>query len=136
MTRILAASGALFRDRELFVHDGTKLRRMRVSWRAQALFAMFVGVLVAFSSYSIVRFLSPTQTEAASSQIPAEMIRLAAATEQRVNEIEQRQQLLAAMLAGEEIDPAVLRRIASSSAEGVGGPLEPVSGSDATFKQL
>ena len=40
------------------------------------------------------------------------------------------------MLAGEEIDPAVLRRIASSSAEGIGGPLEPVGGSDATFKQL
>jgi murein DD-endopeptidase MepM/ murein hydrolase activator NlpD len=131
----LTASGALFRDRDLFVHDGTKLRRMRVSWRAQALFAMFIGVLVAFSSYSVIRFLAPAQAPIISSQIPAEMVRLAAATEQRVNEIEQRQQLLAAMIAGEEIDPAVLRRIASSS-EGVGGPLEPVSGSDATFKQL
>jgi murein DD-endopeptidase MepM/ murein hydrolase activator NlpD len=135
MTGILAAPGALFRDRELFVHDGTKLRRMRLSWRAQALFAMFVGVLVAFSSYSVVRFLTPA-AKAVSSEVPAEMILLAAATEQRVIEIEQRQQLLAAMLAGEEIDPAVLRRIASSSAEGIGGPLEPVGGSDATFKQL
>ena len=136
MTGILAASSVLFRDRELFVHDGTKLRRMRVSWRAQALFAMLVGVLVAFSSYSVVRFLTPATAKAVSSQIPAEMVQLAAATEQRVIEIEQRQQLLAAMLAGEEIDPAVLRRIASSSAEGIGGPLEPVGGSDATFKQL
>ena len=135
MTGILAAPGALFRDRELFVHDGTKLRRMRLSWRAQALFAMFVGVLVAFSSYSVVRFLTPATAKTVSS-VPAEMIQLAAATEQRVIEIEQRQQLLAAMLAGEEIDPAVLRRIASSSAEGIGGPLEPVGGSDATFKQL
>ena len=136
MPNMLAASSALFRDRDLFVHDGTKLRRMRVTWRAQALFAMFIGILVAFSSYSLVRFLSPTQTAAVTSQIPAAMVRLAAATEQRVNEIEQRQQLLAAMLAGDEIDPAVLKRIASSSAEGVGGPLEPVGGSDATFKQL
>ena len=135
MGNILAAPGELFRDRDLFVHDGTKLRRLRLSWRAQALFAMFIGVLVAFSSYSLVRFLSPAQTIAAS-EIPVEMVRLAAATEQRVNEIEQRQQLLAAMIAGEEIDPAVLKRIASSSAEGVGGPLEPVGGSDATFKQL
>ena len=134
MGNLLAAPGELFRDRDLFVHDGTKLRRLRVSWRAQALFAMFIGVLVAFSTFSIVRFLSP-QTVVVTSEIPAEMVRLAAATEQRVNEIEQRQQLLAAMLAGEEIDPAVLRRIASSS-EGVGGPLEPVGGSDATFKQL
>ena len=136
MTRILAASGALFRDRELFVHDGTKLRRLRLSARAQALFAMVVGLFVAFSAYSFVRFVSPTQTATVTSEIPAEMARLAAATEQRVIEIEHRQQLLAAMLAGEEIDPAVLRRIASTSAEGIGGPLEPVSGSDATFKQL
>ena len=93
MTRILAASSTLFRDRELFVHDGTKLRRLRLPWRAQALFAMFIGVLVAFSTYSIVRFLAPAQTHILSSQIPVEMVRLAAATEQRVNEIEQRQQL-------------------------------------------
>ena len=136
MGNILAAPGELFRDRDFFVHDGTKLRRLRLSWRAQALFAMFIGVLVAFSSYSLVRFLTPTQAVTATFEIPAEMARLAAATELRVNEIEQRQQLLAAMIAGEEIDPAVLRRIASSSAEGVGGPLEPVGGSDATFKQL
>ncbi len=136
MTNVLTASGALFRDRDLFVHDGTKLRRLRVSWRAQALFAMFIGVLLAFSSYSLVRFLLPAPATLAVSEVPAAMVRLAAATEQRVNEIEQRQQLLAAMIAGEEIDPAVLRRIASSSAEGVGGPLEPVGGSDATFKQL
>jgi murein DD-endopeptidase MepM/ murein hydrolase activator NlpD len=136
MTSILAASSALFRDRELFVHDGTKLRRLRLSARAQALFAVLVGVLVVFSAYSLVSFLSPTQAATVTSEVPAEMVRLAAATEQRVNEIEQRQQLLAAMLAGQEIDPAVLRRIASSSAEGVGGPLEPVGGSDATFKQL
>jgi murein DD-endopeptidase MepM/ murein hydrolase activator NlpD len=135
MGNILAAPAELFRDRDLFVHDGTKLRRMRLSWRAQALFAMFIGTLIAFSTFSAIRFLSP-QAAIVTSKIPVEMARLAAATELRVNEIEQRQQLLAAMIAGEEIDPAVLRRIASSSAEGVGGPLEPVGGSDATFKQL
>ena len=135
MTRILAARSALFRDREFFVHDGTKLRRLRLSARAQALFAMAVGLFIAVSTYSFVSFISPAHPQTVTSNIPAEMVRLAAATEQRVNEIEQRQQLLAAMLAGEEIDPAVLRRIASSSA-GVGGPLEPASGSDATFKQL
>ena len=137
MAKVLAASGALFRDRDLFVHDGTKLRRMRLSWRAQALFAALIGLLLAFSVFSLVRFLVPAApAQIATSAIPAEMARLAAATEQRVIEIEHRQQLLAAMLAGEEIDPAVLRRIASTSAEGIGGPLEPVGGSDATFKQL
>ncbi len=136
MTNLLAAPSALFRDRDLFVHDGTKLRRLRVSWRAQALFAMALGLLVAFSSFSVVRFLSPAAPTATISEVPVEMIRLAAATEQRVIEIELRQQVLAAMLAGEEVDPAVLRRIASTSTEAVGGPLEPVGGSDATFKQL
>ena len=118
MTNLLAAPSALFRDKDLFVHDGTKLRRLRVSWRAQALFAAFIGVLVAFSSFSLVRFLAPAQTATApTTQVSAQMIRLAAATEQRVNEIEQRQQLLAAMLSGDDkIDPAVLKRIASSSA--------------------
>ena len=136
MGNLLAAPGELFRDRDFFVHDGTKLRRMRLSWRVQAVFAMIIGCLVAFSSFSLVRFLSP-QAAIVTSEIPVEMVRLAAATEQRVNEIEQRQQLLAAMLSGEdEIDPAVLRRLTSSSAQGVGGPLEPVGGSDATFKQL
>ena len=97
MTNLLAAPGALFRDKDLFVHDGTKLRRLRVSWRAQALFAAFIGVLVAFSTFSVIRFLNPAPTETVPSQVSAEMIRLAAATEQRVNEIEHRQQLLAAM---------------------------------------
>jgi murein DD-endopeptidase MepM/ murein hydrolase activator NlpD len=136
MTNILAAPGALFRDRDLFVHDGTKLRRLRLSWRAQALFAMAIGLLLSFSSFSVVRFLSPAAPTATISEVPVEMMRLAAATEQRVLEIEQRQALLAAMLAGEEIDQAVLRRIASTSTEAVGGPLEPVGGSDTTFKQL
>ena len=31
MTQVLAGTTALFRDRDLFVHDGTKLRRFRVS---------------------------------------------------------------------------------------------------------
>src|SRR5690606_17616379 len=83
MTRILTAPGALFRDRELFVHDGTKLRRMHVSWRAQALFALCAGILVAFSTFSAVRFISPVHSQAASSKVPAAMARLAAATEQR-----------------------------------------------------
>jgi murein DD-endopeptidase MepM/ murein hydrolase activator NlpD len=137
MTNLLAAPGALFRDKDLFVHDGTKLRRLRVSWRAQALFAAFIGVLLAFSTFSVVRFLTVAPPAAPVTQVSADMIRLAAATEQRVNEIEHRQQLLAAMLSGDDkVDPAVLKRIASSSGGGVGGPLEPVGGADSTFKQL
>ncbi len=140
MTRVLTASSALFRDRDLFVHDGTKLRRMRVSWRAQALFATFIGLLVAFSSYSLVRFLIPAQAAMVSSKIPAEMVRLAAATEQRVNEIEQRQIILAAMIAGEEVDSEVIAslgyRLPLPGEDGQGGPFDTASQGDPTFKSL
>ena len=138
MTKIQAATTALFRDRDLFVHDGNKLRRLRVSARIQAVLAVALAALVVFSAYSLFRFVSPAPTAATAgtTQVPVEMARLAAATQQRIAEIEERQQLLAAMIAGEEIDPAVLRRIASTTTEAVGGPLEPASGSDSTFKQL
>ena len=135
MAKALAASSTLFRDRDLFVHDGTKLRRMRLSWRAQGLFAMALGLLIAFSVFSLVRFLAPA-APTVTAQIPVEMVRLAAATEQRVIQIEQRQQLLAAMLAGEEIDKDVLRRLVAAPAAGQGGPYEAAGGGDATFKQL
>ena len=36
MTQVLAATGALFRDRDFFVHDGVKLRRLRLSAPVQA----------------------------------------------------------------------------------------------------
>ena len=38
MTQVLAVTTTLFRDRDLFVHDGSRLRRFRVSAPIQALF--------------------------------------------------------------------------------------------------
>ncbi|HEU5482707.1 MAG TPA: hypothetical protein VFU80_06435, partial [Sphingomicrobium sp.] len=58
MTQVLGATGALFRDRDLFVHDGSKLRRFRVSAPIQAaLIAVFMA-LVGWSSFATVRFIS------------------------------------------------------------------------------
>ncbi len=145
MTNILAASGALFRDRDLFVHDGKQLRRLRVSSDLQMLLALALGLMIAFSTYSIVRVFAPAAAPVvvtASSDIS----RLASLTEQKIKIIEDRQQLLASMLAGDDVDPAILRQIATTSAAeslgqgqyaGQGGPLEPVGkDSDLTFKQL
>jgi len=56
MTQVLAATGALFRDRDLFVHDGSKLRRFRVSAPVQAVFFLVLMGLVAWSSYATARF--------------------------------------------------------------------------------
>ena len=140
MTILSTASGALFRDRDLFVHDGRQLRRLRLSGNLQMLLAIALGLLVAFSTFSLVRFLSPTAAPTVVAAVSHDMARLAAMTEQKIRILEQRQQLLASMLAGHDVDPAILRQIATTSAAselGQGGPYEPVkANSDSTFKQL
>ena len=139
MANILAASGAIFRDRDLFVHDGKQLRRLRMSSDLQMLLALVLGLLVAFSTYSLVRVFTPGAApiiRIASNDIS----RLASVTEQKIRIIEERQQVLASMLAGNDVDPAILRQIATTKAGeylGQGGPLEPVKAdSDTTFKAL
>jgi len=141
MANILAASGALFRDRDLFVHDGKQLRRLRLSGDLQMLLALMLGLLVAFSTYSMIRVFSPAAVATpVATTVSNDLSRLASLTEQKIKIIEDRQQLLASMLAGDNVDPAVLRHIATVNAAqslGQGGPLEPVGkDSDMTFKQL
>jgi murein DD-endopeptidase MepM/ murein hydrolase activator NlpD len=136
----IATNGTLFRDRDFFIHDGSKLRRLRLPATVQVVLALTVGLLVAFSTFSLIRLLNaPAAPQTISNQVPVEMARLAAATEARVIELEQRQQQLAAMLAGKEVDPELLRHIATvPTGAAVGGPYEPVTSgnSDSTFKQL
>ena len=142
MTQVMAATGALFRDRDLFVHDGSKLRRFRISAPVQAVFFLVLMGLVAWSSYATARFASnaPVIPAAAASadQYSARVAQLAAETDRRVQAIEQRQLALAAALQGEDIDEATLRRLgfypAKSGQDGVGGPFE--SAGNPTFKAL
>ncbi len=138
MTNLASAKGGVIRDRDIFLHDGKHLRRVRLSVPVQALFAVLMFSLIAWSAFATARLLTATTTAPASAPVvPAEFSRLAAATEARVNLIEQRQQLITSMLASEEIDPKLIRRlIASSSTGAVGGPFESATGGDATFKQL
>ena len=142
MTQVLGATGALFRDRDLFVHDGSKLRRFRVSAPIQAaLIAVFMA-LVGWSSFATVRFISapaasPSGQITRSVDYSAQVARLAAETERRVVELEQRQIALATALAGKDLDPASLRRLGfypASQHTGVGGPFE--SAGNPTFKAL
>ncbi|MFL6763090.1 MAG: hypothetical protein ACJ8FB_11110, partial [Sphingomicrobium sp.] len=95
MTHVLAATTGLFRDRDLFIHDGSKLRRFRVSAPIQAaLFVVLLG-LVAWASYATARLITrPHMTIAG----------LSAATEARARMIEQRQALIEAALSGQKID--------------------------------
>jgi murein DD-endopeptidase MepM/ murein hydrolase activator NlpD len=141
MTQVLGATGALFRDRDLFVHDGSKLRRFRVSAPIQAaLIAVFMA-LVGWSSFATVRFISasasPASPIARSADYSAQVAKLAAETERRVVELEQRQIALATALAGKDLDPASLRRLGfypASQHSGVGGPFEAAG--NPTFKAL
>jgi murein DD-endopeptidase MepM/ murein hydrolase activator NlpD len=98
MTHVLAAKMPLFRDRDLFIHDGSRLRRFRVSAPFQAaLFAMAL-VLIVWASFATIRFFTAPQGVGS----------LTAATEARARQIEQRQALMEAALSGHRIDPSLV----------------------------
>ena len=141
MVTVLTATSGLFRDRDFFVHDGTQLRRFRLSASIQVVAIAALLALVAWSSYAVARFLTPAPVAAAqasSDEYSAQIAQLTAETERRVQIIEQRQKALAAALASENIDKATLERLGFTSPqagqEGRGGPFD--GNADPTFKQL
>jgi len=100
-TQVLAATSGLFRDRDLFVHDGARLRRFRLSAPVQALFFVLMLTLVAWASYATARII--TGGHGISS-----LASLSAATEARARTIEQRQAVIEAALSGARIDPSLV----------------------------
>jgi len=115
MTQVLAATGALFRDRELFVHDGSKLRRFRISAPVQAfLFVILMG-LVAWSGFATARLISRPHS-----------VGLSAATEARARQIEQRQAIIEGLLNGQKVDPSLIAAAAQSGTVAADGPLARV----------
>ena len=117
MTQVLAVTTGLFRDRDLFVHDGSKLRRFRISAPLQAVFFLIMLGLVAWASYATARLMTRPHTVASAS--------LPAATEARARMIEQRQALIEAALAGQKIDPRLIAAAAGGRLVAV-GPLARV----------
>jgi murein DD-endopeptidase MepM/ murein hydrolase activator NlpD len=143
MTKVLAAASGLFKDRDFFVHDGSQLRRFRLSASIQIVFAAALLTLVGWSSYAVARILTPAPVAivaqvSSTIDYTAKVAQLAAETERRVKLIEDRQLALAAALANEDIDPATLRRMGfyppQAGQEGRGGPFD--GSADPTFKQL
>jgi murein DD-endopeptidase MepM/ murein hydrolase activator NlpD len=141
MSQLLTAN-ALFRDRDLFVHDGSKLRRFRLSAPVQMFFLACMVAMSAWSVFAVVRFVQPATAAVAVVADPAvsqQVAKIAAATEARVRQIEERQLILAAMLAGEDVDPEVVKQLGFASATGqggVGGPFDSQTKADPTFKAL
>jgi murein DD-endopeptidase MepM/ murein hydrolase activator NlpD len=144
MSTVLAATSGLFRDRDFFVHDGTQLRRFRLSANIQVVAFVGLMLLVAWSSYAFARFVTPASPAASAAvsssadDYSAKVARLTAETERRVQLIEQRQLALAAALAGENVDAATLARLgfypSQPGHDGQGGPFD--GNADPTFKQL
>ena len=141
MSQAIAAA-KLFQARDLFVHDGSHLRRLRLSAPVQMAMLIAMVLLLTWSAYSAFRlFLVPTPQAAAPAAVSSDIARLAAATEARVQQIEQRQQILAAMIAGAEgrsgsDRQARLHRGAVGRNGAQGGPFDSASQSDPTFKSL
>src|SRR5256885_1149114 len=106
MTQGLSATSGLFRDRDLFVHDGSRLRRFRISAPVQAVFFLIFLCLVAWSGFATAQLVSRSNDTVA--------IPLPAATEARARQIEQRQALIEAMLSGQKVDPKLVAAAAKS----------------------
>jgi murein DD-endopeptidase MepM/ murein hydrolase activator NlpD len=111
MPQLANATGALFRDRDLFVHDGSKLRRFRISGPVQVFLFVALMTLVGWSGYAAARLVAGPTATVASSDIAS----LAAATEARARKIEQRQAVLAAMLSGQHLDDRALAAASATS---------------------
>ncbi len=143
MTQAIATA-QLFRTRDLFVHDGNHLRRLRLSAPVQMAMLAAMALLFAWSAYSAIRLFvapAPVSMTAAPAAVSSDIARLAAATEARVRQIEQRQQILAAMIAGEKVDPEVIAKLGytepTSGADlAQGGPFDSATQADPTFKSL
>jgi len=114
------ATPTLFRDRDLFVHDGSHLRRVRLSVPVQLAMLLAMLLILAWSGYSAARMIGGSGTS-----VSGDLAQLTAATELRARQIEQRQQILAAMLAGGTVDVSSLPETTALTAlpAEIAGPL-------------
>jgi murein DD-endopeptidase MepM/ murein hydrolase activator NlpD len=124
MAYALTASTGLFRSRDLFVHDGAKLRRIRLSVPVQAFFLALTLLLVGWSLFAAARLM------AAPAPVSAVTVAAAAPTstglEERARRIEQRQAVMESILIGDEVDPKLRAAAAKSAAAAATGPLARV----------
>ena len=142
MTQATFATAKLFRDRDFFVHDGSHLRRLRLSAPVQLGMLVATVLLLCWSVFVTARLiLAPPPLAPPASPNYGDNAPHPPATEARVAQIEQRQQVLAAMLSGAEVDPEVIARLgytipADGKLLAQGGPFDSATKADPTFKSL
>ena len=117
MTQVLAATTGHFRDRDLFIHDGSRLRRFRISAPLQAVLFVALLALVGWAGYATARLITRPRVSAMS---------LPAATEARARMIEKRQALIEAALTGQKIDSAMIAAATADGRLAKDGPLARV----------
>ena len=115
MTQLSAATFALFRDRDLFVHDGSKLRKIRLSAPIQGFFFCLLMLLVAWSTYATTRLIGFSSGSPVSVDADA-----------RAAKIEQRQALIEAILTGQAVDEKLVAAAADGGRAAEAGPLARV----------
>ena len=80
MTILAGTKGRIIRDRDIFLHDGQHLRRVRLSVAMQAVVAALIVAVLAWSSFATLRMLTAPVAS-------PDMASLAAATELRARQI-------------------------------------------------
>ena len=84
MTQATFATAKLFRDRDFFIHDGSHLRRLRLSAPVQMGMLTLTVLLLLWSAFVTTRLLlAPAPVAAPATNISGDIARLAAATEAR-----------------------------------------------------
>lgn len=130
---VLGKFGNVIRDREIYIRDGEKVRRIYCPALAQLMFVFALVFLTAWSGYSAAR-LATAETAVLSYQLHDSETHAQIAEKQRV----------LAVLAKNLLDEKIERRMAELEEmgvayelpEAVGGPFEASEEGDATFREL
>lgn len=101
-----APTKGLFRSRDIFLHDGSGLRRITIAPALQIAVLLAAGLLLAWSAVAAVKIAGAAtvtaEAEAAGAGLEAGLAAaIAREADERARRIEQRQAFLAALIAGE-----------------------------------
>lgn len=97
---------AAFKPRDIFLHDGRSLRRVRLGARLQIAAAAAAASLLGWSGYTTVQYATAMSSDVSVmqqrvSEMEQDVAAIRAAAAERAELLEQRQLFLAAMLSGE-----------------------------------
>ena len=114
MAHALTLTNGLLRSRDLFVHDGARLRRFRLSAPFQMLLLAAAILLIGWSAFATARMMRSDVAPQA-----AAVATVSPTLEARARLIEKRQAIVEALLVGGKVDPVLLAAAAKVAAPAV-----------------